>query len=134
MPRGNADNLRAAARRKSEQATERAERALRELVKRGGRITFRGVAREAGCSEDFLYSHPDLRRRIEHLRTQQQRPLRPPATRPETDSSSNVVRALTAQLADLRRRHHAEVTELRGALAAAHGELLELRRQIGSSR
>ena len=131
MPRGNADNLRAAARRKSEQTTERAERALRELVKRGGRISFRSVAREAGCSEDFLYSHPELRGRIEHLRAQQHAPVRPPETGRATDSSSNVVRALSAQLADLRRRHHAEIAELREALAAAHGELLELRRRVG---
>jgi hypothetical protein len=132
MPRGNADNLRAAARRKSEQATDRAERALRELIKRGGRITFRGVAREAGCSEDFLYSHPDLRRRIEHLRGQQHVSARPPETGSQAESTSNVIQALTAQLSELRRRHHAEVVELREALAAAHGELLQLRRQTAS--
>ena len=132
MPRGNADNLRAAARRKSEQTSERAQRALRELVKHGAAITFRGVAREAGCSEDFLYAHPDLRPRIEHLRAQQRRPVRPPDATVPADSPSNVVRALTAQLADQRRRHHAEVTELREALAAAHGELLNLRRTMGS--
>jgi hypothetical protein len=48
--------------------------------------------------------------------------------------SSNVVRALTAQLADLRRRHREEVDELRAALAAAHGENLELRRKLGTRK
>jgi hypothetical protein len=36
---------------------------------------------------------------------------------------------LTAQLAELRRRHHAEFSQLREALASADGELLELRRR-----
>lgn len=49
MARGNPDNLRAAAARKREHATERAETALRALVKRGAPVTFPGVAAEAGC-------------------------------------------------------------------------------------
>jgi hypothetical protein len=44
---------------------------------------------------------------------------------------SNVVRALTAQIAELKQRHRAETEHLRGALAAAQGENLELRRQLG---
>jgi len=129
MPRGNPANLRAAARRKSQETQQRAECALRDMVKHGQRITFRGVARAAHCSEDFLYSHPDLRSRIEQLRGQQHAVARRPAVAPGEDSTSNVVRTLTAQLTDLRHRHHGEVAELREALAAAHGELLELRRR-----
>jgi hypothetical protein len=39
---------------------------------------------------------------------------------------------LTAQLAELRRQHHEEINELRTALAAAHGENLQLRRKLGT--
>jgi hypothetical protein len=39
---------------------------------------------------------------------------------------------LTAQLAKLRRQHHEEINELRTALAAAHGENLQLRRKLGT--
>lgn len=74
--------------------------------------------------------NPDLRRRIEHLRTQQQgKPTQAPIDGSSADS--NVIRALTAQLAELRRRHREEVDELRAALAAAHGENLQLRRKLG---
>jgi hypothetical protein len=134
MARGNPDNLRAAAARKREHATERAETALRALIKRGAPITFRGVAAEAGCSPDFLYSSPTLRPRIEHLRAQQQ--ATPRRTRPAIDgpASSNVVRALSVQLAALKRQHHDEITVLNAALAAAHGEILDLRRQLGGRR
>jgi hypothetical protein len=43
-----------------------------------------------------------------------------------------VVRTLTAQLAELKRRHRDEVQALKTALEAAHGENLELRRRLGS--
>ena len=42
-----------------------------------------------------------------------------------------MIRTLTAQLAELRRRHRDEVTTLKRALEAAHGENLELRRRLG---
>jgi hypothetical protein len=132
MARGNPDNLRAAAQRKSQTTTKRAETALRTMIKNGEPITFRGVARTAGCSIDFLYGNPQLRRRIEHLRAQQQSKPVPPAAATEENADSNVIRALTAQLAELRRRHREEVHELRAALAAAQGENLQLRRKLGS--
>ena len=85
-------------------------------------------------SVDFLYRSP-LRARIEQLRADQQRtpPVRP-RPEPELDqptSQSNVVRALTAQIAELKQRHRVETEQLQAALAAAHGENLELRRQLG---
>jgi hypothetical protein len=132
--RGNPENLRAAAQRKSQATIKRAEAALRQMIKNGEPIAFRGVARAADCSIDFLYGNTELRRRIEHLRSQQQR--KPAAEVPamvEADSS-NVIRALTAQLAELRRRHRQEIEELRAALAAAHGENLELRRKLGTRK
>jgi hypothetical protein len=134
MARGNPDNLRAAAARKREHATERAETALHVLIKRGAPITFRGVAAEAACSPDFLYNSPTLRSRIEHLRAQQQ--ATPPRPRRATDgpATSNVVRALSAQLAALKKQHRDEITALNAALAAAHGEILDLRRQLGAHR
>jgi hypothetical protein len=130
LSRGNPDNLRAAARRKSENATRRADQAIRQLIKDGQPITFRGVARTAGCSIDFVYSNPDIRARIEHVRAQQQGSPPNRATRDDPHlRDSSIVRTLTAQLAELKARHHREVTELRAALAAAQGEILTLRRQ-----
>jgi hypothetical protein len=131
MARGNPENLRAAARRKSEATIKRAESALRTMLKNGEPITFRGVARTAGCSIDFLYGNPDLRRRLERLRSQQQTKPTPAPTN-GSSADSNVIRALTARLAELRRQHHEEINELRTALAAAHGENLQLRRKLGT--
>ncbi len=134
MGRGNPDNLRAAAQRKHHAATRRAETALDALISTGEPITFRGLAKTGGVSIDFLYRSP-LRARVEQLRADQQATLpRRAVHQPETDhpaSQSSVVRALTAQLADLKRHHRAEINRLETALAAAQGENLQLRRQLG---
>jgi hypothetical protein len=132
MARGNPENLRAAAQRKHQAATERAQTALDALINAGEPMTFRGLAKSAGVSIDFLYRSP-LRARVEQVRAEQQHT--PPAqAQPdpiEPPSQSNVVRALTAQITELKQRHRAETEQLRAVLAAAHGENLELRRQLG---
>jgi hypothetical protein len=134
MARGNPDNLRAAAQRKRQAATQRAETALDTLIAGDEPITFRGLAKTAGVSIDFLYRSP-LRARVERLRADQQRT--PPAPREpaieQPPSQSNVVRALTTQLTELKRHHRAEIARLDAALAAAQGENLELRRRLGRS-
>jgi Family of unknown function (DUF6262) len=132
MPRGNADNLRAAAQRKHHAATQRAETALNAMIANGEPITFRALAKTAGVSIDFLY-RSSLRARVEQLRAEQQRtpraPREPEVTQPP--SQSNVVRALAAQLTELKRHHRAELARLEAALAASQGENLELRRRLG---
>jgi outer membrane murein-binding lipoprotein Lpp len=130
--RGNPDNLRRAAAAKSSAAKARAEQGLREMIRRGDVITFRSLAQTAGVSLDFLYRTTDIRQRVEQLRSQQQTitPARPGPADP--DQPSSVVRTLTAQLAELKRRHRDEVQALKAALEAAHGENLELRRRLGS--
>ena len=132
MARGNPENLRAAAQRKRQAATERAQTALDALITAGEPITFRGLAKKAGVSIDFLYRSP-LRPRVEQLRADQQRtPPTPHEPEPEQPpSQSNVVRALTAQLTEIKRHHRAEVARLEAALAAAQGENLDLRRRLG---
>ena len=119
-----AEVLRQAAQTKHAAATKRAEVALRTLIKTGAPINFRAVATAAGVSVDFLYRHPELRQRIEHLRARQTS-APAPAPQPSPDDRGVVV-ALTARLREAR----SEVAELKAQLAAAHGELLALRRQL----
>ncbi len=129
--RGNPDNLRRAAAAKSTAAKTRAEQGLRELVRRGDPITFRGLAQTAGVSLDFLYRTTEIRQRVERLRSQQQTTTTTRPDRTDPDQPSSVVRTLTAQLTELKRRHRDEVQALKTALEAAHGENLELRRRLG---
>ena len=121
------DTLRQAARRKSEAKTKAAEAAIRSLVKRGEPITFQSVQREAGVSHAFLYGNAGLRARIERLRDQA-RPKPPP---PDGASSDNtIIQALTSQISHLKKQHRNETAALRAALEQAHGENLELRREL----
>ena len=131
---GNTANLKAAAARRHQAAETRAEAGLQKLTRSRQQITFRGVAKAAGVSLEFLYNHPQLRARIEHLRAQQQTtaaPARPAPGPGAASQASSVIRTLTAELTDARARHRAEVGQLRQALAAAHGENLLLRRRLG---
>jgi uncharacterized protein DUF6262 len=75
------------------------------MIRTGQPITFRGLAQTAGVSLDFLYRTPEIRKRVEQLRSQQQ--TAPPAVpeRVNSDHPSSVIRTLTTQLTELRRRH-----------------------------
>ena len=134
MP-GNPANLHKAAAARTAAAAARAEAALTAMIKAGQPVTFRGLAARAGVSLDFLYRNTAIRARIEHHRTAQPPRQQPgPAALPGQDHPASVVRTLTAQLADLRRRHHEETTALRQALEQAHGENLLLRRRLAAGR
>ena len=119
--------LTAAAKAKSEAKTRAAEQGIRALVKRGEPITFQAVQRQAGVSHAFLYNHPELRGRIEHLRARA-RPNPTPSAPP--DSENTLVLTLTAQINELQKRHRHDVQTLRNALEQAHGENLDLRREL----
>ena len=120
--------LTTAAQAKSAAKTTAADQAIRALIKRGESVTFQAVGREAGVSHSFLYSHPELRSRIEHLRSQAQpRRIQPPAP---PDTENTLLLTLTTQINHLKKQHRQEMHALRAALEQAHGENLELRREL----
>ena len=124
-----AEALRRAAQAKRQAATTRADTAIRKLIKNREEINFRSVARAAGVSLDFLYANDDLRHRIEKLRTQQgTRPAPEPA--PATADHDDIVHILTVKLRQEQDARRTAVSELEQQLAAAHGELLRLRRLL----
>jgi hypothetical protein len=69
VARGNPENLRAAAQRKHQAAIVRATATLDALERDGAPVSFRGLAKTAGVSVDFLYRSTP-RPRIEQLRTE----------------------------------------------------------------
>lgn len=88
------------------------------------------IARAAGVSTDFIYQHPVLRPQVEALRRARHDAAPDDAHPCDTEAAaSTLVRRLTQQLATERRKHREDVAQLQAALAAAHGELLTLRRQ-----
>lgn len=119
--------LAAAARAKSEAKAAAADQAIRRLVKKGEPVTFQSVQREAGVSHAFLYGNAGLRGRIERLRDQS-RPKPPPPDGAGGDNT--IIQALTSQVTHLKKQHRDETAALRAALEQAHGENLELRREL----
>jgi hypothetical protein len=117
--------LTAAARAKSEAKAAAADQAIRRLVKKGEPVTFQSVQREA--SHAVLYGNAELRSRIERLRDQA-RPKPPPPD--ETGGDNTIIQALTSQITHLKKQHRDENAALRAALEQAHGENLELRREL----
>jgi hypothetical protein len=124
-----AEALRRAAQAKRQAAVTRAETAIRKLIKDQQEINFRSAARAAGVSLDFLYGNDGLRQRIEKLRAQQnRRPAPDPA--PEHADGSDIVHILTSRLRQESDARRTAVSQLNEQLAAAHGELLRLRRLL----
>ncbi len=129
MP-GNTANLRKAAAARTAAVAARAESALVAMIKAGEPVTFRSLAAKSGVSLDFLYRNDGIRQRVEYHRSARPGPGEPAGTQPGQDHPSSVVRTLTVQLADLKRRHREETATLRQALEQAHGENLALRRRL----
>ena len=126
-------HLREAAHRRHEQATERATAAVARLSAAGAAISFASVAREAKVSTDFLYRQPQLRQRIQEMRTTNGQRVEAATTDIGTSATASApVRALSAQLKELRRRHRDEISALQQALAVAQGENLALRRKLAA--
>jgi hypothetical protein len=124
-------HLRDAAHRRHEQSLQRATEALTALSAAGAPITFASVARKAGISTDFLYRQPTLRSKIHQMRSQPHAPNTAPTPADQTAARQSApVRALSAQLKELRRSYHADTAALRQALAVAQGENLALRRKL----
>ena len=130
--RGNPDNLRQAAARKSAAAQARAEQGLHEIIRRNEPITFRGLAQTAGVSPDFLYRCTPIRQRVQQLRAQQQNtppPAEPPRPRtehraassapsPPNSPNSNGVTVTRSAPSNKRSRPHTARTSNYGAASA----------------
>ena len=114
--------LREAAQARHDATLRRAEDTLRQLAKKGGPITFRRVAEEAGVSRAWLSRQDQLRRQIDQLRGTSASPVSsvPAAERATVDSLRQQLRAYRSEIARLR----LENQDLREQLA----------RQLGAQR
>ena len=113
-----------AAARRTLEAEQRVQGALRELDREGAAVTFAAVAKRAGVSRVFLYQHAELRAQIEALRSAQAAaPARLPVRQRASDAS---LRARLRAALDENQRQREEIARLREELALAHGRVREL--------
>jgi Family of unknown function (DUF6262) len=113
-----------AAARRTLEAEQRVQGALRELDRAGAAVTFAAVAKRADVSRVFLYQHAELRAQVEALRAAQAAaPARLPVRQRASDPS---LRARLRAALDENQRQREEITRLREELALAHGRVREL--------
>ena len=94
---------------RKEDAKERALQAIETLEKRGAKVNFRSVAREANLSVSYLYKYDDIKQRIAEIRQQQD--SLPRQFKPKSDSSYSKV---LGRLKDRIKKLEAENTKLKG--------------------
>jgi len=113
-----------AAARRTLEAEQRVQSALRELDRDGTAVTFAAVAKRARVSRVFLYQHAELRSQVEALRAAHAgAPARLPVRQRASDAS---LRARLRAALDENQRQREEITRLREELALAHGRVREL--------
>ena len=104
-----------AAARRTLQAEQRVQGALRGLDREGAAVTFAAVAKRAGVSRVFLDEHAELRAAIEALRSAQAAaPARLPVRQRASDTS---LRARLRAALDENHRQREEIARLREELA-----------------
>ncbi|MGO8885332.1 MAG: DUF6262 family protein [Streptosporangiaceae bacterium] len=122
MRADNSRHIIAAARRRAEQARQRAITTLRRMDATGQQVTFDAVAATAGVSRSWLYAQADLRAQIGALRQRQrQAPSSPPVPAQQRASDASLNRRLEAATARIRHLE-SDNQQLRDALSAALGE------------
>jgi hypothetical protein len=120
MHERNIEGLRKSAQLRHQQTIQRTEEGIGRLLREGRPVNFKTVAETAGVSTAWLYQHPEVRSRIEHLRAQY------PSHRSSTPKPKASDASKDAMLAALRQRMkqvEAENRELRQQLEVVYGQL-----------
>ncbi|MFY9633337.1 DUF6262 family protein [Pseudarthrobacter sp. BIM B-2242] len=117
----NSRHLIKAAQQRAALTRSKAVQALRALHADGRPITFDAVARYARVSRSWLYTQPDLRAEIEHLR-QNQASAEPTQESPAQRASEASLRQRLEAANDRIRRLNDENQRLRQQLAHALGQ------------
>jgi len=126
MPTDNTAALAESARRRHDDAMTRTRAVLRTFDATGDRITYAKIAGAAQVSRAWLYTQPDIRAAVDHLRGANNRSSTAPIPTRQRTTDAGLVRRLEVahqRNLDLSR----ELAELREQLAAVHGELRSVR-------
>ncbi len=149
-----------AAAQKKQEALEKTEKAIQELIKKKHKITIRSVAREADVSVSYIYKYPELSYRIQTLREQQKHyPVKPqsPSSKShqvittqlrnrikilehEKEELSKEIKILAANVYEMNKsensveRLKAENIQLKGEVKSLEEELNFVKKQLSEAR
>jgi hypothetical protein len=120
MRADNSGHVIDAARRRSQATQQRAVAALRRMDNAGVAVSFESVAKEAGVSRSWLYTHTELRGEIERLRGRRNSTTSRLIPDRQKISDASLVRRLEVASERIRELQN-ENRRLRDALAEALG-------------
>ena len=131
MPRiGNPDGLRNAAEQKKNDALERTDKAISQMVKEGKKINFHTVAEAAGLSVAYLYKYDSIKQRIDQLRKQQS-PIKGLVQKPGASEDSRT--AIITTFKERIKKQELEIKGLRDHIEVTQGiamQVPDLKHQI----
>ena len=115
--------LKEATERKSQEALDKTNKAITQLLKGRKRISFPVVAKAAGVSVQYLYKYEEIKNRIKHLQEQQKGVDSPTTPQVASDKSRTVI---ITQLKERIRKLEAENRGLRDHIEAVSGRVYQL--------
>lgn len=92
------------------------------MIREGKRVSFSNIAKEAGVSVSYLYKYPEIKERIQQLRTQQEETNKASVSQPASDKSKMVI---INQLRERIKKLEAERDGLRRAIEGLTGRLYQ---------
>lgn len=121
----NTSGLAVYARQRAEHKQQQVDQAIGKLLRENKPINFNAVAAAAGVTKAYLYSHSELRDRIETLRASQRNIITPQRTLSErTESSREVLLAAKdRRIKELERENQRLKEELKMALGKLYERL-----------
>lgn len=126
----NVEGLRQNAQKKRQEALQKVDQGIRQLLKEGKTVNFNTVAQAADVSKAFLYKEPEIKERIELLRQQGTKKAPELKQRASDGSKDAMIRTLRERVKKL----ESEVRDLRKQNEIAYGQVIEvgsLRQQVG---
>ncbi|MEP0754076.1 DUF6262 family protein [Trichocoleus sp. Lan] len=100
------EGLRQNAQKKRQQAIERTEEAIKQLIKEGRNVNFKTVSEAGQVSTAWLYREPDIKARIEQLREQVQGKKQKTAPQKASDASKDsIIATLKRRIKDLEQQN-----------------------------
>lgn len=125
----NTEGLRQNAQKKRQEALDKVEQGIRQLLKEGRAINFNTVAQVADVSKAFLYKEPEIKERIEQLR-QQGTKKTPELKQKASDTSKDaMIRTLRDRIKKLE-QHNRNLSQQNEVFAGQVLRVCELERQL----
>lgn len=115
--------LKEATQRKRQEALDKTNKAITQLVKENKRISFPMVAKEAGVSVQYLYKYEQIKNRIKYLQEQQKGVSSPSIPQTASDKSRTVI---ITHLKERIRKLETENRKFRDQIEAISGKLYQL--------